>query len=212
MEKICVHCSCVFALDDKPLGFMANHSRWCVSNPKRKKYVDDLKSRNSVELMNNSKQNSKFTNQFAKAKLQGKEIPTNQLKGKKHPNPLKKHSEKSKQIMREKALASTHRRLKRNIVVYNNVNLDSSWELALAVRLDSQKIKWERPKPIQWVDDKGLKHNYFPDFYLPEFDVYLDPKNPYAYKIQRRKIEILNMTYANIIWITSLEECNIFTL
>lgn len=26
---------------------------------------------------------------------------------------------------------------------------------------------------------KGIKHTYTPDFYLPEYNVYLDPKNDY---------------------------------
>jgi len=67
-------------------------------------------------------------------------------------------------------------------------------------------VKWIRPKPLQWLDATGLTHNYFPDFYLPDYNLYLDPKNPHAYNVQKEKIDILNKTYNNIIWLTSLEQ------
>jgi hypothetical protein len=30
-----------------------------------------------------------------------------------------------------------------------------------------------------WKDNTGNEHRYYPDFYLPEYDVYLDSKNDY---------------------------------
>lgn len=30
-----------------------------------------------------------------------------------------------------------------------------------------------------WQDDAGQKHRYYPDFYLPKYNVYLDPKNDF---------------------------------
>lgn len=95
--------------------------------------------------------------------------------------------------------------------MYNGVSLDSSWELALAIRLDEINVKWIRPKPIGWFDSGGVRHNYFPDFYLSEYDLYLDPKNPFAVKVQREKLNILMEQYDNIIIIKSLEECENYT-
>lgn len=57
------------------------------------------------------------------------------------------------------------------------VTLQSTWELKVAERLDASEIVWIRPEPIKWFDSTGKSHWYFPDFYLPDHDLYLDPKN-----------------------------------
>jgi hypothetical protein len=123
-----------------------------------------------------------------------------------------KHTEETKELLRKRALASPHRRLVRSIREYLKkdgtiVQLDSSWEEALAIRLDELGIIWSRPGPIQWVDEYDVKHNYFPDFYLLDFDLYLDPKGPYAFKSQINKIKCLTEQIKNLIIITSLAEC-----
>ena len=91
--------------------------------------------------------------------------------------------------------------------------LDSSWEESLAKRLDETGIKWDRPEiPIEYIGSDGRVHNYFPDFYLPEHDVYLDPKNPAAIIAQKQKIEALKCKMSNLFIIESLEECEKFSL
>lgn len=107
-----------------------------------------------------------------------------------------KHSEETRNKIRERALASCHRRVQRNIIKYRTVDgsivtLDSSWEERVAIVLDKNGVDWIRPKPIQWYDENGLKHNYFPDFYLPKYDVYLDPKNEIVYEMQKEKIRLV---------------------
>ena len=94
--------------------------------------------------------------------------------------------------------------------MYKGVLLDSSWELALAQRLDELNVKWIRPEPIQWHDENGTAHHYFPDFYLPEFDLYLDPKNPAAVKAQKEKLEILKKVLPSLIILETLNECKNF--
>ena len=189
---------------------MANHSRWCDKNPKRKDYVKAL-ANNNIEAMNSARKESGCCNQYTKARLEGKPIPESPNKGKPGTFLGKKHSKETKELMKEKALASTHRRLRRGIIEYKGVMLESSWELALAERLDELKIKWERPEPLKWVDQDGITHNYFPDFYLPEYDIYIDPKNPHAVAAQKDKINILKSTYNNLIFIHDLNECRAFT-
>jgi hypothetical protein len=110
------------------------------------------------------------------------------------------------------ALESAHRRLKKNTIVYKGVLLDSSWELELAKRLDFLGISWIRPSPLKWVDGHGKSHNYFPDFYLPAFDLYLDPKNRFALIVQKEKLVKLKKQYKNIKILTSIEECKNFRL
>ena len=63
------------------------------------------------------------------------------------------------------------------------VNLDSSYERKLAKLFDDNNIRWIRPKPLDWYSTDGIKHHYFPDFYLVDYDVYLDPKNEYCFKV-----------------------------
>ncbi len=77
----------------------------------------------------------------------------------------------------------------------------------LAKRLDELNIEWVRPKePIIWIDSKNDNRNYFPDFYLLKYDIYLDPKNPYAFEVQKEKIDYLLENFSNIKFITSLQD------
>lgn len=54
------------------------------------------------------------------------------------------------------------------------VYLESSYELKVATELDSNNIAWTRPPYLRYGSKK-----YFPDFYLVDYDTYLDPKNDY---------------------------------
>lgn len=68
---------------------------------------------------------------------------------------------------------------------YKNILMDSSWEVELAKWMDNQKIDWERSRKkhmFWWIDKFGNKRRYYPDFYIPKFKIYLDPKNKYKLK------------------------------
>ena len=119
----------------------------------------------------------------------------------------KHHSQETKDVISKRGRESNHRRLKKYRILYKDIWLDSTWELALAQRLDELGIAWIRPEPLRWVDSDGNNHNYFPDFYLPQFDLYLDPKNPMAIETQKEKLTILMKQYPNIMILYSLEEC-----
>lgn len=198
--KTCKHCKMEFDVSDKPKGWMANHSRWCNSNPKRDDYSKNL---NKVRA---AKKN--FNNQYSYGASCSEETREKLRKA----ATGKRHTEETKNLIRQKALESPHRRLVRNIIEYNGVKLESSWELSLAKRLDNLGIRWIRPDPIPWVDKDNIRHNYFPDFYLVDYDIYLDPKNPQAVKVQKEKLDILMKTYDNIIILYSLKECDIFNI
>lgn len=72
------------------------------------------------------------------------------------------------------------------------VLLDSSWEVKTAELLASKDIKWIRPPFIKWQDKQGKTRRYFPDFYLPDYDIYLDPKNPYCLVLDEEKITAIS--------------------
>jgi hypothetical protein len=76
---------------------------------------------------------------------------------------------------------------------YNGVLLESSYELELAKELDKHNISWVRPKRFKWVDKSGKQRHYTPDFYLPKFDIYLDPKNDYLIKIDSVKVMLCSI-------------------
>ena len=70
--------------------------------------------------------------------------------------------------------------------------LESSWEVKVAEKLDILNIDWTRPKHIPWTDTSGKKRKYFPDFYLPKYNLYLDPKNKYQISISLEKLVIIS--------------------
>lgn len=79
----------------------------------------------------------------------------------------------------------------RKTIYYNGIILESSWELKLAKWLDERKIKWTRPEPIKWILE-GKDKLYYPDFFLTELNLYLDPKNPYCMEKDKIKMEIIS--------------------
>jgi len=185
-----------------------NHIRWCHQNPKRNDYVKNQNCKQMQTPEAIAKRREGIKKAHADGKYDHVERGTS-FRG-------KHHTEETKRHLREKALSSPHRRLVRSIRQYTKkdgtvVILDSSWEEALAIRLDEIGVNWVRPGAIKWVDDNSVTHNYFPDFYLIDFDLYLDPKNPYAIKAQQSKIKCLTEQIKNLVILKGLDECKNYT-
>lgn len=209
----CVHCSLDFT--DLNASERANHTRWCDFNPKRKDYVNDThKMRSAINAKSREKISLGVKTAHTNGKYKNAAKKTTQTK---ITNGTLYHTDETKQKLREKALASKHRRILRSTRIYikkdgTEVLLDSSWEEALAIRLDNLNVDWFRPEPIEWIDKNGKKHNYFPDFYLPKYNIYLDPKNEQVYKISLEKIEQITKVLPNLIILKTLSECKNFTI
>lgn len=62
------------------------------------------------------------------------------------------------------------------MIEYNGVMLKGSWEVITAKWLDSFNIKWESEVNPQFYFWNGGDHLYFPDFYLPDHNVYIEVK------------------------------------
>lgn len=95
----------------------------------------------------------------------------------------KKHSDKTKQIMSKNARENnfqSHWGFRKSYP-YNCLTLQSSYEVETAKSLDANNVIWNKPKYglFEYIDNLGKVHTYTPDFYLPEYDVYLDPKNDF---------------------------------
>ena len=61
--------------------------------------------------------------------------------------------------------------------------LQSTYELECFHILTDLGINWNRPKALKYDN-----RNYFADFYLTDYDIYLDPKNSYKAKLDEEKI------------------------
>lgn len=209
--ECCKYCGLSF--DELSSSARANHSRWCDNNPKRAEYV----AKNNGAQLKTPEIITKRNQSIKQAHADGKFLGAAQKAADtKKQNGGFFHSEQTKELLRQKALSSPHRRLVRSLREYikkdgSIVKLDSSWEEELAKRLDFLGINWIRPDAIKWIDSKGVSRNYFPDFYLIDYDLFLDPKNPYAIKSQTKKLECLVVQLPNLRILTSLEECKNFT-
>lgn len=87
-----------------------------------------------------------------------------------------------------------------------SVYLQSSYEVKVARSLDENNIDWIRPKFLLWKDEKWLEHRYYPDFFLPKYNIYLDPKNDYLIEIDKEKIEYVKKQNNVIILILGTKE------
>lgn len=200
----CPHCK--ITIEELRLGKVdvAGHVKWCKFNPKKFEYLQMLeKSRSKISEISRCEAATKIRQCWKDGKYD--HVQHNTFLG-------RTHSDKTKEKIRESALNSNHRRLKKNVQWYKGIMMDSSWEVIFAQRLDEIQIIWKRPDPIKWHDNNGKIHNYFPDFYLPEFDLYIDTKNKFAYSVQIEKIQVLLKTYNNLIFLTDLTEIKNFKI
>jgi len=75
----------------------------------------------------------------------------------------------------------------------NTFYYDSGWEVILAESLNANNIFWTRPERFILSDGRS----YSPDFYLPDYGVYLDPKakRPGYYRKSMLKIEMFEQEF-----------------
>lgn len=89
---------------------------------------------------------------------------------------------------------------------YNGFKFDSNYEVKIAEFLDRMDIKWQQvTTPINYIDNKGKIRKYFPDFYLPAYNLYLDPKNKFCIQQQKEKLdkvsELITLVYGEPLYI-----------
>lgn len=74
----------------------------------------------------------------------------------------------------------------------NEYKVQGNYELKFIEYLDKNNLKFECHRGrIPYVADDGLTHHYHPDFYVYDWDSYVDPKAQHWYNIQKRKFELL---------------------
>lgn len=120
-----------------------------------------------------------------------------------------RHSSETKDKL--SVLACT--RLKKNSKYSKNVEykpgviLESSYEVRVAKILDEICVEWIKVRKGFIWNDNGKIRRYIPDFYLPAYDLYLDPKNDYL--ILKDKLKIESAMHLNNIQVLVLNNSNI---
>lgn len=204
-QYICKYCG----KECKNKNSLAQHEIRCKYNPNR----ITIKS-SFIEYNKKVKEgiiDKRYTNQFTKAKELGLPQPIvtkvtreklgRVWRGKILPTEMKeKISEGMQKAVRlypdSYSSSNVNGRVKK--IVYKNITLDSQWEVDFAIWLDENKIIWERPNKGFEYNYKDKKHIYYPDFYLPQLDIYVEvkgykrEKDEYKWKSLKNLIVLLS--------------------
>ena len=178
MEQfICKYCR----KECKNNNSLRNHERLCKSNPEHQ----------LTWFADKEWQKRKGTNQYIKAKQEGKPIP----KYPKRSSPWlgKHHTEETKRKISEKLSINNHGgRCK--WYNYNGIWVQGTWELSIAKKLNNFQISWKKTKELEYtlkyIDDNTKEHTYNPDFYLQEYDCFLEIKGHW-WGNDKRKMELV---------------------
>ena len=95
----------------------------------------------------------------------------------------------------------------------SKVLMDSTWEVAMAERLDHLKISWDRREDMKlgYYSKKGRKRNYIPDFYLPEYDTYIEVKGYWTDAARYKMQSVSEVNDVKIVILESLESIKKFS-
>ena len=163
IEFICKFCN----QPRKNRRSLGTHQVRCKMNPSRIDPVIDYKRR-------------KTSNQWIKAIEENKPAPVHVHKGTIGNWLGKKHSTASKLKMSMIAKEQGRGGVKASRrIIYNGIKLGSTYEETLAIDLDKHSISWIIPKRFKYIDPNGIDRHYTSDFYLIDYDVYVDPKNDF---------------------------------
>ena len=88
------------------------------------------------------------------------------------------------------------------------VDMDSTWEVAMATRLDELGITWHRDPSmkLEYSTRGGRKRNYIPDFYLPDHDMYIEVKGYWTDAAKHKMRDIVDRNPGKICILESLAE------
>lgn len=169
---ICSFCS----KTAKNLNSHKQHIRTCPSNPDRQ--------------YKNGMLGKKGSNQYIKARAEGKEYELSEQARQNLSASLKgrRVSLETRRKLSEKAVARIKHSPYSKHFEYKGHILESTYEYMCALILDSLEVKWTKVRyGFDWSDGLQIR-KYIPDFYLPDYDLYLDPKNDYLISKDQEKI------------------------
>jgi hypothetical protein len=179
IECICKYCGKICKNDNS----LRNHERLCKSNPNRQILVSNFIQWNEYRR---GKKLQKSSNQYIKAKEIGVEYTisdetrkklSKSSSGRVYSKEYKENiSKKMKEVAQNnpKYSYSKNKYFKKEII--NGFRMDSSWESIFANYLNKNDIKWiKNTKPFKYIFENE-EHSYYPDFYLKDFDLYIEVK------------------------------------
>jgi hypothetical protein len=106
------------------------------------------------------------------------------------------HSKESKSIMSKKA-SENNRGGRSKWYKVNGISVQGTWERDIAYKLNDLGVIWNRPKPLKYMRYDGKDSHYTPDFYLPEFDMYLEVKG-FWWGRDKEKMQNIYDQYPNL--------------
>tara|TARA_Y100000310_G_scaffold298831_1_gene333129 strand:- start:879 stop:1253 length:375 start_codon:yes stop_codon:yes gene_type:complete len=89
-----------------------------------------------------------------------------------------------------------------------DVMMDSTWEVAMARRLDELSVKWIRNSDLklEYVTRGRRKRKYIPDFYLPDYDLYIEVKGYWTDAARHKMKDVQKRNPVKILIVESLSE------
>ena len=94
------------------------------------------------------------------------------------------------------------------------IQMDSSWEVECAKKLDELGVRWERAEDIKlkYIDKRAQTRNYIPDFYLPDYDMYLEVKGYWTTPARWKMRSVMDRNPGKIRLLESLDEISALAL
>lgn len=75
------------------------------------------------------------------------------------------------------------------------IKVQGTWEWSFAKWLDENDMNFKAHVGyIEYIDDEGHLRSYYPDFWVDEWNCYVDTKSEYFESLQKRKLEIVMLT------------------
>ena len=178
-DLFCIYCG----KQCKNLNSLKNHERLCKENPDRQILVSNFIKWNEYRT---GKHLQKVSNQYIKAKETGyiyvisdetRQKLSDSSKGRVH---TEEHKEKLSKIMKDVAKDNPNYSFSKNKYfkkeIIDGFRMDSSWESIFANYLNQHNIKWIKNKKSFRYIFENKEHSYYPDFYLEDFNLYVEIK------------------------------------
>lgn len=79
------------------------------------------------------------------------------------------------------------------------IKLQETWEVVFAQHLDSLQLEYEAHKGyIRYIDLNGSERSYYPDFYIPMWNSYVDVKGAFFTDLQKHKFDMIKCSNPEI--------------
>lgn len=180
----CKYCSS----NRKNANSLRNHERLCKENPNRQTVSLNLNQYNTkIQSGEITKVN---TNQYTKAKALGLPKPEISIEtreklsaaGKRRVWTQEDRDRQSKSMQRAvekypESYSASNVCGRTKLIEYKGHTLNGKWELEVAKWLDSCNVVWTNIIHQEiFYEWQNRQHRYFPDFYLPEKNLYIEVK------------------------------------